>query len=91
MNPALSGLHMTIVRRDGRQYLRVSTSRPIEADYLHLFLELSGGGRQEVRAATVWLQADPNPSMRASAVPAAAVGSLRRHRCQPWRLALLSR
>ncbi|MYN47266.1 hypothetical protein GTP23_19665 [Pseudoduganella sp. FT93W] len=75
MNPALTGLHMTIVRRDGRQYLRVSTSRPIEADYLHLFLELSGGGRQEVRAATVWLQADPNPSMRTSAVPAAAVGS----------------
>lgn len=75
MNPALAGLHMAIVRRDGRQYLRVSTTRPIEADYLHLFLELSGAGRQEVRAATVWLQADPNPGGRAGAAPMAAVGS----------------
>ncbi|MYM40056.1 type IV pilus assembly protein FimV [Duganella qianjiadongensis] len=75
MNPALAGLHMVIVRRDGRQYLRVSTTRPIEADYLHLFLELSGAGRQEVRAATVWLQADPNPGGRAGASPMAAVGS----------------
>lgn len=72
MNPALASLHMTIVRRDGRQFLRVSTARPIEAEYVHLFLELSGGGRQEVRAATVWLQADPNPAQRANAAVAAA-------------------
>lgn len=75
MNPALAGLHMALVRREGRQYLRVSTTRPIEAEYLHLFLELSGAGRQEVRAATVWLQADPNPGGRAGAAPMAAVGS----------------
>lgn len=76
MNPALAGLHMVMVRRDGRQYLRVSTTRPIEADYLHLFLELSGAGRQEVRAATIWLQADPNPGGRAGTAPMAAAGSL---------------
>jgi len=75
MNPALASLHMVIVRRDGRQYLRVSTTRPIEADYLHLFLELSGAGRQEVRAATVWLQADPNPGGRAGAASIAAAAA----------------
>ncbi|MES2163823.1 MAG: hypothetical protein V4476_21905 [Pseudomonadota bacterium] len=61
MNPALASLHLSVVRRDGRQFLHVTTTRNIDADYVHLFLELSAAGRQDVRAATVWLQADPNP------------------------------
>ncbi|RFP08564.1 MULTISPECIES: FimV family protein [unclassified Duganella] len=62
MNPALASLHLSVVRRDGRQFLHVTTTRAIDAEYVHLFLELSAAGRQDVRAATVWLQADPNPA-----------------------------
>ncbi|NVD73065.1 hypothetical protein HUX88_21290 [Duganella sp. BJB1802] len=62
MNPALGSLHMAVVRRDGRQFLHLTTTRAIDAEYVHLFLELSAAGRQDVRAATVWLQADPNPA-----------------------------
>ena len=62
MNPALASVHMAVVRRDGRQFLHITTTRNIDTDYVHLFLELSAAGRQEVRAATVWLQADPNPA-----------------------------
>ncbi|GJI88370.1 type IV pilus assembly protein FimV [Duganella hordei] len=62
MNPALGSVHMSIYRRDGRQFLHVTTTRNIDAEYVHLFLELSAAGRQDVRAATVWLQVDPNPA-----------------------------
>ncbi len=62
MNPALASVHLSVVRRDGRQFLHVTTTRNIDAEYVHLFLELSAAGRQDVRAATVWLQADPNPA-----------------------------
>ncbi|GJJ05269.1 hypothetical protein RugamoR64_58070 [Duganella rhizosphaerae] len=62
MNPALASLRLSVVRRDGRQFLHVTTTRAIDAEYVHLFLELSAAGRQDVRAATVWLQADPNPA-----------------------------
>jgi pilus assembly protein FimV len=72
MNPALGSVHMAIYRRDGRQFLHVTTTRNIDAEYVHLFLELSAAGRQDVRAATVWLQADPNPAP-AVALPAARV------------------
>ena len=62
MNPALASVHLSVVRRDGRQFLHITTTRNIDAEYVHLFLELSAAGRQDVRAATVWLQADPNPA-----------------------------
>ncbi|MFA9217025.1 MAG: FimV family protein, partial [Sphingomonadaceae bacterium] len=62
MNPALAGVRMSVVRRDQRQFLHITTFQPIEADYLHLYLELTAGGRQEVRLATLWLQPDPHPA-----------------------------
>jgi pilus assembly protein FimV len=62
---------MSIYRRDGRQFLHVTTTRNIDAEYVHLFLELSAAGRQDVRAATVWLQADPNPAPPPVALPVA--------------------
>ena len=69
MNPALASVHMSVVRRDGRQFLHLTTTRNIDADYVHLFLELSAAGRHDVRAATVWLQPDPNPAPLPSALP----------------------
>ncbi|WP_143067929.1 FimV family protein [Duganella sp. CF517] len=61
MNPALSTVRMAVVKRDQKQFLHVTTTRAIDADYVHMYVELSAAGRQDVRLATVWLQADPNP------------------------------
>jgi pilus assembly protein FimV len=62
MNPALSTVRMELVKRDQKQFLHVTTTRAIDADYVHLYVTLAAAGRQEVRLATVWLQADPNPA-----------------------------
>jgi len=70
MNPALASVHLSVVRRDGRQFLHLTTTRNIDAEYVHVFLELSAAGRHDVRAATVWLQPDPNPAPLPSATPA---------------------
>ncbi|WP_093386080.1 type IV pilus assembly protein FimV [Rugamonas rubra] len=61
MNPALGTVRMSVVRRDQRQFLHVTTLQAVDANYIHLFLELGTPGRQVVRAATVWLQPDPHP------------------------------
>lgn len=61
MNPALSSVRMSVVKRDQKQFLHVTTTRPVDAEYVHVYVELSAVGRQDVRLATVWLQADPNP------------------------------
>jgi Tfp pilus assembly protein FimV len=61
VSAALSGLALSVVRRDGRQFLHLTTARPVDASYLHLFLELTEGGKQNVRGTTLWLTADPSP------------------------------
>ncbi|MEV4778428.1 type IV pilus assembly protein FimV [Burkholderia sp. LMU1-1-1.1] len=77
MNPALSSVRMSVVKRDQKQFLHVTTTRAIDAEYVHMYVELSAAGRQDVRLATVWLQADPNPppppAPVASSVPAPSV------------------
>lgn len=80
MNPALASLHLSVVRRDGRQFLHVTTTRNIDAEYVHLYFELGAAGRQDVRAATVWLQADPNPAPPPAMTAAQAVAQARAER-----------
>ncbi|HEU4842653.1 MAG TPA: hypothetical protein VFT05_00190 [Burkholderiaceae bacterium] len=62
MNPALATVHLSVVRREQRQFLHITTLKAIDASYLHLFLELGVAGRYDVRGATLWLQADPHPA-----------------------------
>lgn len=62
MNPALSSVRMSVVRRDNKSFLHVTTAGAVSADFVHVYVELSVAGRQEVRLATVWLQPDPNPA-----------------------------
>jgi hypothetical protein len=62
MNPVLQTAHLAVVRREQRQYLRITSARRVDADYLHLYLELGAGGRSAVRAVTLWLSADPAPA-----------------------------
>jgi hypothetical protein len=61
MHPILANLTMSVMRRDGRQYLHITSVRPVDSDALHLFLDLSEGGRRNVRAVTLWLTPDPAP------------------------------
>jgi hypothetical protein len=65
----LSTLTMSVMRRDGRQFLHITSVKPVENDYVHLFLTLGEGGRREVRAVTLWLSPDPQPAPPAPPPP----------------------
>ena len=60
--PVLSSLNLTVMRRDGRQFLHVTSLRPVDADHVHLYMELADKGQRGVRLATLWLTPDPNPA-----------------------------
>ena len=62
MNPALASVKMAVVRRDGKDVLHISTAGAVNADYVHVYVELTAGERRDIRLATVWLQPDPNPA-----------------------------
>lgn len=62
MHPALSGMSLSVVRRDGRQFLHIASVKPVASEYVHLFVDLGEAGRHNVRAATLWLSPDPNPA-----------------------------
>lgn len=62
MHPVLSSVRMSVMRRDGRQFLHITSIKPVESEYVHVFLELNDGGKTFVRGATLWLSADPNPA-----------------------------
>jgi hypothetical protein len=72
MPPALSSVNLSVMKRDGRQFLHVTSLRPVDADHLHLYLELADKGQRTVRLATLWLTADPNPAPVISTAPAVA-------------------
>lgn len=72
MNPALQSLSMSVARGGGRQFLHITSAKPIDAAHLNLFLELIGGGRSAVRATTIWLTAAPAPLVKPAPVPAPA-------------------
>ncbi|WP_371851792.1 type IV pilus assembly protein FimV, partial [Duganella phyllosphaerae] len=62
MNPALASVRMAVARRDGKDVLHITTAGAVNAEYVHVYVELSAGGRRDIRLATVWLQPDPNPA-----------------------------
>lgn len=72
MPPVLASVNLSVMKRDGRQYLHVTSLRPVAGEHLHLYLELTDKGQRTVRLATLWLTADPNPAPVAAAVPAPA-------------------
>jgi hypothetical protein len=61
MPSVMSSVNLSVVRRDGKQFLHITSTRPIEADHLHLYLELNDGGQRGVRLATLWFTPDPTP------------------------------
>ena len=62
MPPVLSSLNMTVMRRDGRQFLHLTSLKPVERRILHVYLELVDGGQRSVRLVSLWLTPDPNPA-----------------------------
>ncbi|MBQ5965010.1 hypothetical protein [Massilia sp. ZL223] len=72
MPQVLSTLNMSVMQRDGRQFLHVTSRAPVESSHLHLYLELSDGGQRSVRLATLWLTPDPTPAAPPAAVAAPA-------------------
>lgn len=69
MPAVLASLNMNVMRRDGRQYLHITSLKPVDADRLHLFLELTDGQRRVVRQATLWFTPDPAPPAAVVAEP----------------------
>ena len=70
--PVLSSLNLSVMRRDGRQFLHVTSLRPVDADHVHLYLELVDKGQRAVRLATLWLTPDPSPAPVAAPAPVVA-------------------
>jgi pilus assembly protein FimV len=62
MPEVASSLTMSVMRRDGRQFLHVTSLKPVDAAHLHLYLELADGAQRGVRLATLWLSPDPHPA-----------------------------
>jgi len=61
MDPALQTLNLSVMRRDQRQFLHITSIKPVDASHAVLFLELSAAGHSVVREATAWLAPDPHP------------------------------
>jgi pilus assembly protein FimV len=62
MPAVLSTLRMSVMRRDGRQFLHVTSLGAVESEHLHLYLELADGSQRTVRLATLFLTPDPHPA-----------------------------
>lgn len=69
--PVLSTIDLSVMQRDGRQVLHITSRAPVESRHLHLYLELRDGAQRTVRLATLWLTPDPNPAppSRAASAP----------------------
>lgn len=72
MPHVLSTLSMSVMRRDGRQFLHVTSLAPVESSRLHLYLELLDSGQRNVRLVTLSLAPDPNPKPAPPPVPVPA-------------------
>jgi pilus assembly protein FimV len=73
IHPALASLRMTVMQDEQRPFIHLTTRQAIDADYLHLFLELNFGERRSVRAVTIWLSARPPTAPVAPIAPVAPV------------------
>ncbi|MFC5462488.1 hypothetical protein [Massilia niabensis] len=62
MPAVLSSLGLNVTRQGGRQFLHLTTGKPVEGRHLHVYLELQDGGQRSVRLVTLWLTPDPNPA-----------------------------
>ncbi|QNA99259.1 hypothetical protein [Massilia sp. Se16.2.3] len=76
MPAVLGSLNMSVMRRDGRQFLHLTSLKPVEGRHLHLYLDLADGKERQVRLVTLWLTPDPNPVPVPAPAPAAPVAAV---------------
>ena len=62
MPAVLDSLDIVVTRQGGKQFLHLTSSKPVESRHLHVYLELVDGGQRTVRLATLWFTPDPNPA-----------------------------
>lgn len=77
MPAVLSTLRMSVMRRDGRQFLHITSLGTVASEHLHLYLELADGSQKTVRLATLWLAPDPHPAPPPVPVPVAPLVSVK--------------
>lgn len=75
-SPVIDSLHMSVMRRDGRQFLHITSIKPVEAGYVHLFLDLTENGKRTLRPATLWLTPEPPQPVRPVAAPVAPAAAV---------------
>ena len=75
MHAVLPTMRMAVTRRDGGQFVRITTAAPVQTQYVHLFLDLGEGGRRNVRQASLPLTPDPRPAPPPAQLPLAAVSA----------------
>jgi hypothetical protein len=81
--PVLASLNLSVMRRDGRQFLHVTSLRSVDADHVHLYLELVDKGQRAVRLVTLWLTPDPDPAPPPAPAPALAPAPARMPASEP--------
>lgn len=70
--PVLASVTMSVMRRDQRQFLHITSIKPVDSEHLHLFLDLNDGTRRHVRQVTLWLNPEPPPVLPAPVAAAPA-------------------
>ena len=62
IHPAVAALNITIIRREGKRFLHLTSPKPVDAEFVHIFFELNENGRRAVRQTTLWLTPDTHPA-----------------------------
>ncbi|MBI3229446.1 MAG: hypothetical protein HYZ45_04440, partial [Burkholderiales bacterium] len=66
-NPVLNNVRLQLQQQAGRYLVMVQSNQTMLESYLNMYLEFSDGKGHEVRAVTLWLEADPDhPSVEAA-------------------------
>lgn len=61
VHPILGSVYFSVMRRDGRQYLHVTSLKANDSGTVPMFLELTERGKPSVRQVTLHFVEDPNP------------------------------
>ena len=62
MPAVLDSLDIAVTRQGGKQFLHLTSGKPVESRHLHVYLELVDGGQRTVRLVTLWFTPDPHPA-----------------------------
>lgn len=75
MPSVLSGLDIAVIRQGGKQFLHLTSSKPVESRHLHVYLEIVDGGQRAVRLVTLWFTPDPHPAPAPAPAPTPMVAA----------------